>query len=100
MPEILRDLVAEFSLYETVDPTSVKAYFREHTIWVMGADARPGFVHLEVALLDGRPIQLKQAIAEGLRKVLTRCFERSLADQRIGITIEVRDMDRATYVKG
>lgn len=99
LPEILRQLVAEFCRHETIDPASVKAYFREQGVWAMGEGARPGFVHLEVAVLDGRPIELKQAIAQGMRGVLERCFARSIAEGLVGLTIEIRDMDRATYVK-
>ncbi|MCC7436113.1 MAG: hypothetical protein IT363_15665 [Methanoregulaceae archaeon] len=99
MPEILRELVAELCRHETIDPASVKAYFHEQRVWTMGEGARPGFVHLEVAVLDGRPLELKQAIAQGMRGVLERCFARSIAEGLVGFTIEVRDMDRATYVK-
>lgn len=96
---ILHQLVAELCRFETIDPASVKAYFREHKTWAMGEGARPGFVHLEVAILDGRPLDLKQAIADGMRRVLERCFARSIAEGLLGLTIEIRDMDRATYVK-
>lgn len=99
VPEILRELVAELCRHETIDPASVKAYFREQSVWSMGKGARPGFIHLEVAVLDGRPLELKQAIAQGMRGVLERCFARSIAEGLVGLTIEIRDMDRATYVK-
>ncbi len=99
VPQILGELVVELCRHETMDAASVKAYFREHSVWAMGEGARRGFVHLEVALLDGRPVELKRAIAEGIRGVIERCFARSLAAGLVGVTIEVRDMDRATYVK-
>jgi 5-carboxymethyl-2-hydroxymuconate isomerase len=97
--EVLTKLVAELCRHETIDPASVKAYFREQSVWAMGKGARPGFIHLEVAVLDGRPLELKQAIAQGMRGVLERCFARSIAEGLVGLTIEIRDMDRATYVK-
>lgn len=96
---VLNQLVAELSRYETIDSASVKAYFREHSLWAMGEGARPGFIHLEVAILDGRPLDLKQRIAQGMRGVLESAFATVLAGGAAGLTIEVRDMDRATYVK-
>lgn len=99
VPQILRELVEELCRHETMDAASVKAYFREQSVWAMGEGARAGFVHLEVALLEGRPVELKRAIAEGMRGVIFRCFARSLAEGLIGVTIEIRDMDRATYLK-
>lgn len=99
VPAILRELVAEFCHHETIDAASVKAYARVYDTWAMGEGARPGFVHLELALLDGRPVELKRAITEGICGVIERCFARSLAAGLVGVTVEVRDMDRATYVK-
>lgn len=96
---VLNQLVAELSRHETIDPASVKAYCREHSVWAMGQGARAGFIHLEVAILDGRPVDLKQRIAQGMRGVLESAFATALADGTAGLTIEVRDMDRATYVK-
>jgi 5-carboxymethyl-2-hydroxymuconate isomerase len=99
IPQILRELVAELCRHETMMASSVKAYFREQSVWAMGEGARPGFVHLEVAVLEGRPLELKRAIAQALRGVIERGFARSIAEGRVGITIEIRDMDRSTYLK-
>lgn len=96
---VLRRLVDELCRHETIDSASVKAYAREHEMWAMGEGARPGFIHLEVAILDGRPLELKQRIAQGMRGVLESAFATALADGTAGLTIEVRDIDRATYVK-
>lgn len=96
---VLDELVIELSRHETIDSMSVKAYFREHTVWAMGEGARPGFVHLEAAILEGRPLELRKQIAQGLRAVLESAFSTPLCQGLAGLTIEVREMDRATYVK-
>jgi len=97
--DVLRALVDELSRHETIDSASVKAYVREHSVWAMGQGARSGFIHLEVAILEGRPPDLKQRIAQGLRKVLEQTFAEPLELGVAGLTIEVRDMERATYIK-
>lgn len=96
---VLQQLVDELSRQETIDSASVKAYVREHSVWAMGEGGRSGFIHLEVAILDGRPFDLKQRIAQGMRGVLESAFATALTDGTAGLTIEVRDMDRAAYVK-
>ncbi len=99
IPEILGDLVAELLRHQTIDAASIKAYHTLRVNWAMGDGARPGFVHCEVAILTGRPVELRKAIAAGISDLLRRRFATSLESGDAGLTVEVREMDRETYVK-
>lgn len=99
VPEILANLVDELGRHATIDAASIKAYHTLRVNWAMGEGARDGFVHCEVAILTGRPLELRKAIAEGMAAVLRRRFAASLESGDAGLTVEVREMDRETYVK-
>jgi len=99
IPEILGELVVELSRHQTIDAASIKAYHTLRVNWVMGAGAKPGFVHCEVAILTGRPVELRKAIGAGIADVLRCRFATSLESGDAGLTVEVREMDRETYVR-
>ena len=61
-----------------------------------GADDRP-FVALSIAILDGRPDDVKGAISDAALEVLVRAFPRLVAEGRGAISVEVRDLHRASY---
>jgi 5-carboxymethyl-2-hydroxymuconate isomerase len=96
---VLRELVSVISGFDTIDSASVKAYFTRREDWAMGDGAAPGFVHLSVAILSGRPAALRQEMAAGLYEVLRSAFASSLSDALAAITVEIREMDRETYIK-
>lgn len=99
LPEILSDLVDELASHATIESSAIKAYHTLRVNWVMGKGACAGFVHCEVAILAGRPLELRKAIAEGIAAVLRRRFAASRESGDAGLTVEVREMDRETYVK-
>ena len=99
VPEILADLVAELSRHETVEPHSIKAYHTLRATWVMGEGAPAGFIHCEVAVLTGRSLDLRKAIGNALAQVLRHHFRTSLEAGDAGLTVEVREMDRETYIR-
>lgn len=91
---LLTDLVAELCRHETVDPKAVKAYVRPTEGAVFGEGHPGAFVHVTACLLAGRPEELRCQIADGLLAVLQSRF-----GPEVGLTCEVREMDRATYRK-
>ncbi len=63
------------------------------------ADGAPGrgFVAVEVRILEGRSAEAKAAAADGVLAALERAWPESLARQPVGLSVEIRDMDRASY---
>jgi len=63
------------------------------------ADGAPGrgFVAVEVRILEGRSAEVKAAAADGVLAALERGWPESLARQPVGLSVEIRDMDRASY---
>jgi 5-carboxymethyl-2-hydroxymuconate isomerase len=94
--EVLAKLVAALASCDTIDSPSIKAYHQPVEIWVMGAGAREGFVHCEVSLLSGREILLRQEISAKIFEVMRQEFE-PLGS--VGITVEVREMNRESFNK-
>jgi 5-carboxymethyl-2-hydroxymuconate isomerase len=99
LPDILEELVAELSKHETVKSETVKAYHSLRSNWVVGVGHPPGVAHCTVALLTGRPLELRRLISQSLAAVLRRCFAESLETQEVGLTLELREMDAETYVR-
>lgn len=97
--EILDGLVATLSRLESVDPRAVKAYHSLRSVWSMGAGAKPGFATCEISLLAGRPEALRAAIADAMYTALREAFAQSVTAGDVQLTLEVREMDPATYRK-
>ncbi len=99
VPEILDALVAELSSFESIAPSSVKAYHTLHTQWAMGEGAPDGFAHLEVRILGGREEAVRVEVADRMYAQLNALFERSLQSGEASLTLELREMDPAGYRK-
>lgn len=100
VPDILERLTAALSVQETVAPASIKSYHSLRSVWVMGEGAPDGFAHLIVAILSGRPLELRQQIGAALYDVLKEEFAQSLEAGEVSLTLEVREMEKDTYVRG
>jgi 5-carboxymethyl-2-hydroxymuconate isomerase len=57
------------------------------------------FVYLQISLLSGRPESLRRKWAEAAMDLLRKYFPKTIATPPISMTVEVREMDRATHVK-
>lgn len=99
IPDILEALVSRLCGFETIDSKAVKAYHLLRSNWHVGAGAPLGFAHCTVAILSGRPMELRKSIAEGMYAELKSHFSMSLESGEVAITLEVREMDRETYRK-
>lgn len=98
VPDILEALVLELATYETVSSKSIKAYHTLRSVWCMGEGAPPGFAHCTVGVLAGRPVELRRRMAEGIVRVLREHFTESLEANEVSITVELREMDKETYI--
>lgn len=96
---VLRDLVKQLTSFETIDPASIKAYYTLREVYVMGDGAPRGFVHCTVSIVSGREQDLKERIAQGMSDVLHKYFDRMRDLHQAGITLELREMERETYLK-
>jgi len=58
-----------------------------------------GFVHLDLRLLAGRSLQLKQELGSTALEILGRYFAAALETLDLQITVSVLDIERETYFK-
>lgn len=61
-----------------------------------GAEDR-SFVALSIAILEGRSDELKTTLADAALDVLVRAYPKLVAGGRGAISVEVRDLHRASY---
>lgn len=99
VPDILEALVAKLGTYESILASSIKAYHTLRVNWHMGEGAPSGFAHCTVAIMTGRPLELRQTIAAGMYAELKHQFASSLENREVSLTLELREMDRDTYMK-
>jgi 5-carboxymethyl-2-hydroxymuconate isomerase len=94
--EVLRLLVETLSACETVSPNAVKARHRICDSFVIGDGGGDGFIHCEVAILEGRPLELRESMSNQMVNVLRGMF----GDQGgLQLTLELREMAAQTYRK-
>ena len=98
VPDILEALVATLAGQETVSPASIKAYHTLRSNWAMGEGAPAGFAHCTLMVLTGRPPELRVRMAEAAMTTLREHFKMSLEANEVSLTLEVREMEAATYL--
>ncbi len=99
IPDILTILVEKLSTFDTINSRDIKSFHCLVANWVTGIGCQPGFAAVKVEILEGRPQELLDSIATGMFEVLTQCFLESLAADLVNLTLEVRQMEKATYRK-
>ena len=100
VPDILEALAATLSAQESVKPATVKAYHTLRSVWAVGEGAPEGFAHLTLGLLSGRSPELRRTISEAAMATLRERFAASLEAKEVALTLEVREMDASTYLRG
>lgn len=95
--EVLRSLVETLSQLETIRPESVKAYLSVHDAYAVGQGHPPELAHCTVAILDGRPPEIRQQIADRMYESFRSLIAQAQTD--VGITLEVREMAKEQYRK-
>ncbi len=88
-------LVERFSAFDTITPSDVKARFYEAQDFVIGAGGKSSFLHLSLSLMEGRELELKKNMSDALFAIL----KSYVGEQDVNVTLELREMDRATYRK-
>ncbi len=62
-------------------------------------EAGGAFVHVEVAILAGRPLETREKIGRLLLEVLRAAYAQPLDKHDLQITVEVRDLQKDLYFK-
>jgi len=99
LPDILEALTLALAAHETIPSKAIKSYHTLRSVWFMGEGAPAGFAHCEIAILNNRSLELRQAIATSLMTVMREEFAESLAAEAVYITLELREIDKDTYQK-
>lgn len=99
VPDILQSLVEALSGQETIAPASVKATHSLRSNWAVGEGAPEGIAHCTVEVLTGRPPELRRKIAEAAFEALKTGFAASLEAKEVSLSLELREMEAATYLK-
>jgi 5-carboxymethyl-2-hydroxymuconate isomerase len=91
----LHEALMASALFERKD---LKSRAVRHDVFAVadGAEDR-AFVALSIAILDGRPDEVKAAVSEAALDVLIRAFPKLVAGGRGALSVEVRDLHRASY---
>jgi 5-carboxymethyl-2-hydroxymuconate isomerase len=69
------------------------------TFYIGDGSETHALVHLEIALLAGRSMEIKNAITGGALEVLQKHYQASLEVCDLQISVELRDIDRDPYAK-
>ena len=91
----LHEALLSSALFERKD---IKSRAVRHEVFAVadGAEDR-AFVALSIAILDGRSDEVKAALSEAALDVLARAFPKLVAGGRGAISVEIRDLLRASY---
>jgi 5-carboxymethyl-2-hydroxymuconate isomerase len=83
-----------------VDLAACKSRALALDVYHVGAGGpEQAFVHLEVRLLAGRLPAEKRRIAQACLEILAAYYAASLESLQLQLTVEVRDMERESYLK-
>lgn len=65
------------------------------------ADGKPhhAFVHLEVGILSGRTLEMRDKLSAEITEILKNTFQDSLHERHCIVSLELRELDRETYRK-
>jgi 5-carboxymethyl-2-hydroxymuconate isomerase len=61
--------------------------------------ATNAFVHLRIALFEGRPLVLKEIIGKQCLHTLEVYFAPAIAEMHIQLTVEIEDINKQSYFK-
>jgi 5-carboxymethyl-2-hydroxymuconate isomerase len=99
-PELLLSVHRLLNAVAGIRPENCKSRWREVDAWVVGAgDSDSAFVHLEIRFLEGRSMEVHQAVGEGAMGILKDHFLSNREGVDLQITVEVQEIRKATYFK-
>lgn len=91
----LHDALMASALFERKD---IKSRAVRHEVFTVADGAEDiAFVALSIAILEGRSDDVKAALSEAALEVLQRAFPKLVAGGRGAISVEIRDLHRASY---
>lgn len=99
-PELLLTLHRLLEAVAGIRPENCKSRWREAGAWVVGSGAPDSaFVHLEIRFLEGRALEVQQAVGEGALGVLKDHFLPGPDGVDVQITVDVQEIRKASYFK-
>jgi 5-carboxymethyl-2-hydroxymuconate isomerase len=99
-PELLLSVHRLLNAVAGIRSENCKSRWREVRHWVVGSgDADSGFVHLEIRFLEGRSLEVQQAVGEGALGILKDHFLSNREGVDLQITVDVQEIRKATYFK-
>ena len=99
-PELLLSIHGLLNAVAGIRPENCKSRWREVDGWVVGfGDTRSAFVHVDLRFLEGKPLEVQQAVGEGVLDLLKAHFLPGPPDVELQITLEVQEIRKATYFK-
>lgn len=93
----LHDTMMTFGVF-TLEDLKSRAYASDN-YFIADGKAHHAFVHVEVGILSGRSLEMRESISEQLIGILQDFFRDSLHERHCIVSLEVRELDRATYRK-
>jgi 5-carboxymethyl-2-hydroxymuconate isomerase len=99
-PELLLSIHGLLNAVAGIRPENCKSRWREVDEWVVGfGDSRSAFVHLDLRFLEGKPLDVQQAVGEGVLDILKAHFLPEPPGLDLQITVEVQEIRKPTYFK-
>ena len=99
-PELLLSIHGLLNAVAGIRPENCKSRWREVKGWVVGqGDPAAAFVHLDLRFLEGRPMEVQQAVGEGALEILKKHFHPGAQGVDLQITVEIREIRKAAYFK-
>ena len=92
---LLQKLVVRLAEFDTVSPVAIKGYQVRIDQYLMGEGAPDGFIHVTASILSGRPVDTRREMGQALHAIVKQEADRHAA----GASVEIREMDKETYVK-
>jgi 5-carboxymethyl-2-hydroxymuconate isomerase len=99
-PELLLAIHTLLEAVAGIRADNCKSRWHRLEDWVMGrGDSATAFVHLDLRFLEGRAPEVQQAVGEGALEILKAHFLAGARPMEIQITVEIREIRKATYFK-
>jgi 5-carboxymethyl-2-hydroxymuconate isomerase len=99
-PELLLSVHRLLNAVAGIRLENCKSRWREVRDWVVGTgDTDSAFVHLEIRFLEGRGLEVQQAVGEGAMGILKEHFLSNGEGVDLQITVDVQEIRKATYFK-
>lgn len=92
---LLKALVSRLAGFETFESSAIKGYQVNLQTYAMGDGAPDGFIHVTASILTGRPVEVRREAARALYELV----QTEAAKHGAGASVEIREMDRDTYMK-